>query len=238
MRHTSLYEQLRASAGVGALGVALALALPSGCGSACGEYVDCPSRAGLRYVRCGADRYEFNDGATKSSEKDAIDYCYCNLVPIECANGDDATMCNTATLDGAPQVWVGSGDGEDLEEGVADCLDYGGCRITSTGCTFLGWYLACEDEGDMRYVGADGTVYSSSSSVISTCDVEPGSGDSFDLDPSGSCAEAVDSCALISSCVSSQACWSETLDECRDEPFCGTYDDATSCDEDPACRWE
>ncbi len=243
MRQSTLYQHLRSAAAVGlagALGITLALALPSGCGSSCGDFVDCPSRAGLRYVRCGGDRYEFNDGATKSTEKDAIDYCYCNLVPIECTNGDDATMCNTGTLDGDPQVWVGSDDGEDLEEGVADCLGYSGCRITSTGCTFLGWYLECEDAGEQRYVGADGTVYSSSSSVIATCDVEPGAGDSLDLDPSGSgfCNEAIDSCALLSSCVASEACWSEALDECRDTPFCGTYGDESSCEGDLACRWE
>ncbi|MCA9715907.1 MAG: hypothetical protein KC468_14615 [Myxococcales bacterium] len=222
----------------GALGVLSALALPSGCGGTCGEYVDCPSRPGLRYVDCG-DRFEFNDSTTKSTEKDAVDYCYCNIKPLECANGREANFCNTATLDGDPLIWIGSDDGVDLAEGAAECLDYsGGCRISVDGCNYLGWYLACADEGSGRYVGADGTLYDSSKAAISSCYVEPPFGEEGFLSfERAACEVAIDDCDAIA-CESSDACVDDARGECRDAPACWRHEDEMSCTRDEACRWE
>ncbi len=240
MRHVKIYSLslglglLSASAGTvatvagGALTVAGG-ALVSGCALSCEEtYVDCTSKAGLRYVTCGDSHYEFNDGANFDSRGLALDYCYCSTELLLCDYGG-VTLCNTTSLpDGGASVIYDNNTSDPLEKGAAACRGWDKCTLVTAGCSNLGWYLSCIDDGETYYVTSNAQVVNREQDARTAC-IATGE---------GTCREAVEDCSEVDDCSRSVACYSAVLDDCRTYPLCSDNKDALTCTADPACKWE
>lgn len=230
MRHVKVYSL---SLGLGALsafsvGSVASVAAVSGCALTCDEvYVDCTAKPGLRYVTCGDSHFEFNDGANFDSKGLALDYCYCSTELLLCDYAG-VTLCNTTPLEGGGAVVVYDNNTTGpLEKGAAACRAWDSCTMVTAGCSNLGWYLRCTDEGEQYYVTSNAEVKTSEQDARTTC-IATGE---------GSCQDAVERCSEID-CYSSVACYSEVLENCNTYPLCSDNRDALACTADPACKWE
>lgn len=222
---------LLAGLGLGALSAA-----SPGCAPDCsdvGEYTECTSRSGLRYVDCGSS-YEFNDGAHFSGAGAASDYCYCGLAQIECKDGRLASLCNFTPLDGSQALVYDDNTGTSLENGVAKCLGYDACGLITAGCSFGGWYLRCEGNSGTRYVQSNGEVTVALGAAIQGCNPTDDNGEA----KSGHCEDAVDKCSELPNCNLSASCTDDTFPCQENYPGCYEYDSPATCGIDPACKWE
>ena len=199
----------------------------AGCAYTCGEYVECTSRPGLRYVECGGARWEFNDGLGFDSRGLALDYCYCGEGQIECEDGRRVSLCNTVPLDGEAIVAYDGGTSAELQNGAAACLDRPSCNLKTAGCSPNSWYLACSGV----YVGSDAQLKSSEAQAIESCN----------LSGPGVCTkrDAIEDCTELASCPASVACYDDYYENgCSSYPICSRNEDAATCSADPACAWE
>lgn len=206
------------------LGAIAATMVHGGCIDECGEYVECTTAPGLRYVLCGESTYRFNDGAEFSSHQAAFDHCYCNHQPLECTDGTTAKMCNTLPIDDRVTFERSDGEMAPLLDGVAQCIGASTCGFSTENCGFESWYVRCGN----RFVSSQGDVYTTESEAVVACNVETGL---------GSCRRAIEDCATLTNCRNSDACWNDTLDRCESSPRCSSHD-LTKCLSDAACRWE
>lgn len=227
MRHVRIYSLSLLLGGLGSLSGGTVAAV-AGCALECGDYVDCTSRPGLRYVDCGGRQYEFNDGRSFESKGAALDYCYCGEELLEC-DVAGVFMCNSTPLNGKAIVVYDNNTTDPLEDGVALCRGYDSCEIETSGCAYEGWYMRCIDGAQIVYVTAQAKVTVSIKEAQDSCSVD---GATF------RCAEAVDDCSELEDCSVSVACRDIVDGLCSSSILCGLNDDEQACSADPACKWE
>jgi len=208
-----------------------------GCAVVCEEYVECSARAGLRYVQCGEEHHEFNDGTSLTSAAAAGEYCYCSAVDVPCDDGGTATFCNGSHAGGSAYAIVGPEKSlRELDEAAAECKGFDSCEVVTTGCTAPLWYLECDDGGTSKFIGLTGTETTSRASALATCVGTESSGDSTTDEDNGYCTELL-ACDELEDCYDSNAC----IDDwggCWTYPQCSAYDSESECDSDPACTWD
>lgn len=195
----------------------------------CGTYSECTTFSGLRYVGCSNGRYYFNDGAVISDEQETVDYCYCSVNTLSCADGSTLTLCNTIPLDGDTFASSSTGGIVDLEDGVAACIAADACEFVTTGCSYRGWYLQCTSGAQTRYVSAQAAFVASSADATRECNPSGGAASSTD----GFCEDRIASCSTVADCSDSPACEYD----CDAEPLCSLNETQVSCANDPACQW-
>ena len=223
----------------GALVGVVAGSLPvPGCAVVCEDYVECSARAGLRWVQCGDDHHEFNDGTSMTSEAAAREYCECSAVAVACDDGGTATFCSG----GSAYAIVGpERSRRDLDEAAAECKGFDACEVVTTGCSAPLWYLECDDDGTETFIDVTGTV-TTRASALAACAVQSPASDTMADEGNDTAIEEIGYCTELFECEELGDCWDSPA--CTDDyggcwtfPTCYDYELAVDCDDDPACIW-